>query len=1135
MATPHPSQCFKQAPFAGLLAGASLCLLTACAVLAQGQKTKGQGTGNREQGTVGKQSPIANSQSAIENPKSKIQNRTSFWSFQSVKNPALPAVKNVAWCKNPIDRFILAGLEAKGLKPAAPADRRTLIRRASFDLTGLPPTPEDVEAFVKDKSPDAWEKVVNRLLDSPAYGERWGRHWLDLVRYADSLDARGSGSDGDISEAWRYRDWIVNAFNRDLPYNWFLKYQIAGDLLPEWSGSEQGTGNREQNSPTTNHQPPITINPDGIIATGLLAIGNWGNGDADKDKILTDIADDQVDVISRGMMGLTVACARCHDHKFDPISTKDYYGLAGIFFSTHILPKLSPKGAGESILRVSLDTPQAKARREAYQQELASSAAQVKQMRDNVLRDHARSLLPQTERYAQATWLYAHRPIGQATQTPEAFAASQNLQLWAFRQWNDFLKTGDYPLMLQSQADASGIKGVSAWRGAADCPNALINTNDTPRPLSSLTLPPRSVCVHPGPTNGVVVAWQSPITGTVQITGGVADADPNGGDGIAWALDQRSAGGARELATGEFPNGGKQDFAQGHTAANLKTVSVRQGDQIELAVLPKENYGFDTTVVDLTITEVGAANSTSPTASGTVLANINSLSQSGVKAMRAWNLARDLMADPLQGGKGNPHTDSYGNAGVWRFEDMADRHRNATPDAVFNPDLALVRQAVADGSGTAAAIPANAQQAIQQFAHSFTAADASSPFWIQNPAEESQLSPEARAAIAKAQTQLDALRKSPPPPIAFANAAQEGGCPESPHAGVHDVRVHIRGSYARLGDMVPRHFPVVIAGENQPPITQGSGRLQLAEWLASDTHPLTGRVWVNRVWQHHFGKGIVGTPSNFGFLGEKPTHPELLDWLASHFVEGSGVRGQGSGKDTQVSGFRSQVSGKTFQSASPDTWNLKPDTFACSWSTKKLHRLILLSATYQQASEGRAETVKADPDNRLVGRMMRQRLEAEAVRDSLLAASGKLDKTMGGVAYRDFTVPRRTLYYMTIRSDRAGFAPLFDGADSTACVDRRTVSTVAPQSLYLLNNPFVLDQTRALAQRLATEIPDGPNSAIARIQRAYLLLYGRPAGEDETRIAQSFLQRARATAKDSAAWEQYCQILLCANEFVYVD
>ena len=220
-----------------------------------------------------------------------------------------------------------------------------------------------MDAFVKDKSSNAWEKVVDRLLASPRYGERWGRHWLDVVRYADSLDARGVGSEGDISEAWRYRDWVVNAFNRDLPYNQFMKYQIAGDLLPVEDGKAEGwrsgagMAKAEANPKPETQTPKLNdVNVEGTIATGMLAIGNWGNGDADKDKILTDIADDQVDVVSRSMMGLTVACARCHDHKFDPIPTKDYYGLAGIFFSTHILPKLTPKGAGENILRIPLVT-----------------------------------------------------------------------------------------------------------------------------------------------------------------------------------------------------------------------------------------------------------------------------------------------------------------------------------------------------------------------------------------------------------------------------------------------------------------------------------------------------------------------------------------------------------------------------------------------------------------------------------------------------------------------------------------------------------------------------------------------------------------------------------------------------------
>jgi hypothetical protein len=332
---------------------------------------------------------------------------------------------------------------------------------------------------------------------------------------------------------------------------------------------------------------------------------------------------------------------------------------------------------------------------------------------------------------------------------------------------------------------------------------------------------------------------------------------------------------------------------------------------------------------------------------------------------------------------------------------------------------------------------------------------------------------------------LDKLKKTPPAPLMFAEGAQEGGVPGSPHAGLHDVRIHQRGRYDRLGELVPRRFPEILGGKEKKPIASGSGRLQLAQWLTEPTHPLTARVMVNRIWQYHFGAGIVRTPSNYGKLGERPTHPELLDFLAEAFVRSG-------------------------------------------WSIKKMHRLIMLSATYQQGSEAEPDTHKIDPDNQLFGRMNRRRLEAEAVRDSLLSVSGKLEGQMGGIATRDFNAPRRTLYLMTIRSDRSGFGPLFDSADPTAPVDRRTISTVAPQALFLLNNPFVLEQTRALAQRIVTSEKEDKG----RIHKAYALLFGREPLPEEERDGLDFLKAAGSSEK---AWGEYCQVLLCANEFIYID
>ena len=988
------------------------------------------------------------------------QAKSTFWSFVPVRRPAIPAVKDRQWVKSPIDAFVLSALETKGLTHAAAADRRTLIRRGTFDLTGLPPTPQEVEDFLADRSPQAWEKVVDRLLASPRYGERWARHWLDVARYADSADSRGLGGEGDISEAWRYRDWVIDAFNHDLPYNQFIINQIAGDLLPpEGRTDVRQVGHSNE-----------TLNVPGTIATSLLAIGNWGNGDADKDKILTDIADDQVDIVSRGFMGLTIGCARCHDHKFDPISTKDYYGMAGIFFSTHILPKLTPKGAGETPLRVPLETAADRDRRAQYAASLADLEKLQQSYRTEQLRAFAHSMLPQTAAYLEASWAFAHRPASQQAISLEEFAAKRGLRAFALRQWQDYLSLSNYRLMTSPFDKLAGVSGVYGFHGTGDLPSITANANAEAKTISTFTLPAHSISVHPSSKNGVVIAWKSPISGSVKVEGRVVDGDAACGNGIEWAIDRRGSRGASEIASGAFENGGSQGFAAGKGGAGLSAVTVKEGESLEVVVLPKGEYSCDTTTVELTIREAGGPH--------------------------VWNLTDDVATDLL---KGNPHSDHYGHADTWRFFDMAESHRGAAvTDAALSAwyDATGATETPADAG---ASDPARVKAAAEQFQSRFTIDDNRSPFWINRLEDEAALPQVVRARFGKLSSEIAELRRNAPPPVIYANAAQEGGCPESPHAGVHDVRVHIRGSYARLGDLVPRHFPVVLAGENQPPITHGSGRLELARWIASDTHPTTARVMVNRIWQHHFGQGIVRTPSNFGKLGERPTNQPLLDYLASEFVRGG-------------------------------------------WSIKQMHRMILLSATYQQSSIAPAKTLRIDPDNRLCGRMSRTRIEAESLRDSLLFVTGKLDTTMGGPAYRDFNTPRRTVYLMTIRSDRSGYGPLFDAADPTATMEKRTSSNVAPQALFLMNDPFALGQVKLLASRIMSAAP----SDSLRIDRAYGLLYGRSPSPAELQIGLSYLNRVRQRPQEKAAgmpkesadvraWQAYSQVLICANEFLYVD
>jgi len=972
-------------------------------------------------------------------PPKKKPTAAPLWSLRPVQPPQVrPIQKPESKNQNPIDAFVLAKLRENGLKPAPLADRRTLIRRAYFDLLGLPPSPKDVDAFLNDRSSNAWEKVIDSLLASPHYGERWGRHWLDVARYTDSLDSRGLGGEGDVAFAWRYRDWVVDAFNRDLPYDRFIAEQIAGDLTP---GDKPGEYNRA-----------------GVIATGFLAIGNWGNGDADKEKILTDIADDQVDVVSRAFMGLTVACARCHDHKFDPISQRDYYAMAGIFFSTHILAKLTPKGEGEKPMRIALASAQDLERRAQHAERIKALEAKLQTTIDQVYTRHAEAMRPQTAAYLMGAWDYSARPTSESTLSLPDFAQKRELKEYAVRQWLEVLNPGGFQLMTTPVKDVLGNLGVHAWKGTGDTPSLTINTNDTPRNILTFTLPPKSVAIHPGPSTGVAVGWRSSIQSTIKLTGSVADADAAAGDGIAWSIVAVVGGDAKEIAKGEIPNGGRA----GLTAS---TIVVRPGDELQIRVTSKNGHTCDTTAVELSLED----------------------SAGGKK----WDLTRDLLLDPL---KSNPGADSYGNLGAWRFMDMAAGGRGM--DGPGSPNWGIWDSGVKELKASRLD-RAGLELTAAEFQKSFTVTDARSPFRLRRAEDERALDAPLRDTLAKLRFDLYNLQRSQPPPLEFANGALEGGVPESSQAGIHDVRVHLRGRYDRLGDPVSRGFPAVVEVRNPPRIESGSGRLELARWLASPDHPLTARVMANRIWQHHFGEGIVRTPGNFGRLGEPPANQPLLDYLAWRFREGG-------------------------------------------WSIKKLHREIMLSDTYRRSSAESADTRKKDPINRHFSRTNRIRLDAESIRDAMLSVSGELDRKMGGLATRDLKEPRRTLYLMTIRSDSAGYGALFDTADSTTSVDKRTVSTVAPQALFLLNNTFVLERASALAKRLLAEEPANDS---ARIRSAYRMLYGRAPNEEELKIGlESVSARpdvgVRTITAESAAieqWTQYCHILLCSNEFIYVD
>jgi cytochrome c553 len=740
-----------------------------------------------------------------------------FWAFQPPHKPDVPRVQSSAWVKTPVDRFILAKLEAEGLRPVSPASRRALIRRATFDLIGLPPTPEEVEAFLNDPSPDAFDTVIDRLLSSSHYGERWGRYWLDVARYAE--DQAHSFAVVPSTNAYRYRDWVIAALNEDMPYDRFLKLQIAADLI------------ETSDAARIRHLP----------ALGYFGLGpQYYNDAGEKPRAMADELDDRVDTLTRGLLGLTVACARCHDHKFDPIPQQDYYSLAGIFNNS-------------KLTNLALATRAEETRYNEHQQRIRKADADVKQFVRVERTAVAEKQADHVARYALAAWkLQKQAPAI----TPAAMAKKESLQTSVLTRWVKFVQK----------------------------PGKLVEMS---------------------------------------------------------ADDEKQA--AERAAVLE---------------ASVKSALADRGNKKPL------------------------------------------------------DKAKTDLLDGLFGEKG-----------------------------VFTPTDDELKAML--------------------------------------PAEKNE-------KLAQMKTELTRLQKheaARPLPVAH-------GLAES---GSADMKINVRGNPFKLGEPAPRRFLQVLAGDQPSRFTKGSGRLELAEAVASPQNPLTARVIVNRVWQYHFGRALVGTPSNFGKLGERPSHPDLLDYLACQFVESG-------------------------------------------WSIKKLHREIMRSAVYQLDSSPDDANFTRDGDNRNYWRMNRRRLDVEAWRDAMLAISGKLDQTMGGptVELSATSNARRTVYAKISRHDLNQVLRLFDFPDANITSERRVETTVPQQQLFVLNSPFVIEVSKALAARVQKASAD----EAARVQRAFQLAYGRPAHDEELRLALRFLAApdgAEASANRLTRWERLAQVLIGSNEFMYVD
>lgn len=952
-----------------------------------------------------------------------------YWAFVPAHEPPLPEVRNTSWVKSPLDRFILSALEAKGLHPAPPADKRTLIRRATFDLTGLPPTPLEVRAFLEDNRPEAFARVVDRLLDSPHYGERWGRHWLDVARYADS-----NGLDENLvyRHAFRYRDYVIRAFNKDKPFDLFLKEQLAGDLLPG----------------------PVTEDEtfERWTATGFLSLGAKMLAEDDPVKMQMDIVDEQMDTTVRTFLGLTIGCARCHDHKFDPIPQADYYSLAGIFKSSKTMENfkvvaqwheyvLAPAPERENL-------KQHKAKIEAKNKEIG----EISKAENEKLIDAARGRV--------GAYLLAADDVLRYEQTPlNPSASGGTIPPAAIRRAAGSFDHGNVPRVLEKEkanvpANAKGPFYAEYGITVPQPGNYQLDFLEEEVGAGSADVQVNGTLELRG-QRGVENRQASPAAGGWSVRGVL---NLKAGNNII-RLEHKSRFPYFEaLLLTPLPKG---------TQAPLSRVQVSRQYGI--------NPGFLANWVEELRRSRGAPNS--------VLFALLAYSQKGALsggALAGWT---SPAAERFRGFEPKSRQELAA-----RYEELfheADRewrkHGGAhasKPEGLADPQLEAFRELAYAKAGPFAA-----------------------------PPDAREYYPEpVRARIGQLEKERKALEESTPD-LPRAMGVTEGE--------VADLPIHLRGSHWTLGQVVPRRFPRVIAGDNQPPIPPGeSGRLQLAEWMAQPANPLTSRVFVNRVWRWHFGRGIVPSTDNFGRLGEQPLNQPLLDWLSLRFVE------QG-------------------------------------WSIKKLHRLIMLSSVYQMSSAYDPRAAEADPEDTLMWRAARQRLEAESIRDAVTAVTGVIDLREGGslLAYKDreyvsntarrggadYDLPRRAVYLPVVRSSMYEMFQAFDLPDpSTANGDRHS-TVIAPQALFMMNSDLVLNATRVMAEKLLA----GPAlDDAARVGEVYERALARPPSANETGRALAFIAQTASHLEtrepDPAkrrllSWQSFCKALLTSNEFIYLN
>ena len=969
--------------------------------------------------------------------------RREHWAFQPVRDPALPDARQDGWGDHPVDRFVLARLQERGLQPNGPARRGDLIRRLSFVLTGLPPSPRLVSEFVRDGSAEAYSRAVDRLLDSPHFGERWARHWMDVMRFGETL---GNDWNYENNGAWLYRDYLIRAFNGDVPYDQLVREHIAGDLLDEPRLGAAGEVNES------------------VIGTFFFRLGEQGHDDCTMFRaVRTDVVDDQIDTLGKAFQGLTVACARCHDHKLDPIPTADYYSIYGMLDSSRMVTRTVDTPAADASLKAAM----ARAK-EAIRSELAGYwLAEADDLQRHLLASLAEPQPPP----GAGTRVLAPDRTERVRELAEGAGTDLGnpLLAWATLAWPKAAAADSSPSEAWDRLTAR-YRRQSRW-------NARFNQE------SFVVAADFGAASTPG--------WHA--------EGRAFESGPAAAGAFAVAPS------GAEAVSGVFPAGLYTHLLSEQLNGALRSPHLpRDRKYLSLRVVGGKLAAWRTVLDNCMLSERYAL--------------LDQVEFGWIKIP----LREEHDEYPIYAELVTKHDNPRLPDRPGRLKDVSNQQLE-DPRSYFGVTRAVLHdcdelpedeyrfleELFAPGPPSsaehlAARYSSIARQSVEAWRDG-GATDEQARWlrWLLSNgllANSKHLTPQLRESVDRyraLERQLGAAR------VVQGMADLEGG---------RDARIFRAGDPEDRGEPVPRGFLSLLRGDDRPTRPAGSGRLEAAEIIASESNPLTARVMTNRIWHHLFGRGLVATVDNLGRFGERPSHPDLLDYLATRFVEDG-------------------------------------------WSVKQSIRRIVTSRTFQQASDAPSAASEADANNELLHRYPARRLEAEAIRDAILAVSGRLDPTLFGPSvhpYREKPKPyrkllsgpldgggRRSIYLKVTRHEGASFLEALDFPPPAAARGRRDVTNVPRQALALMNDRFVLDQAGFWAQSL---IKERSESVETRLLTMYSAALGRPPKRAESERMASLARELgglhgvppEELLDSLPVWRDMAHAVFNLKEFIYL-